>query len=203
MRKIEQLMNVAISNNNEYWSKANTSVETIDGVSYVRLHGNLIAEVDDNGIKLYDGGWQSNTTKSRLNAILTEHGIAGEGVFQKDYQWFIRLYNGTEFFVTEFRSGMRLGPLANSDLMAWCHLHCKPHHTIIMTQPAPTKEDLSNLVENYVHHIIDGLDIQSMEQICYDLLSREYEKYSWDEITEEIVDLYDEDTLIDLIPDAN
>ena len=118
MRKIETLMNVAISNNNEYWSKANTSVETIDGVSYVRLHGNLIAEVDDNGIKLYDGGWQSNTTKSRLNAILTEHGIAGEGVFQKDYQWFIRLYNGTEFFVTEFRSGMRLGALANSDLMA-------------------------------------------------------------------------------------
>ena len=71
MRKIETLMNVAISNNHEYWSKANTSVETIDGVSYVRLHGNLIAEVDDNGIKLYDGGWQSNTTKSRLNAILT------------------------------------------------------------------------------------------------------------------------------------
>ena len=118
MRKIETLMNVAISNNHEYWSKANTSVETIDGVSYVRLHGNLIAEVDDNGIKLYDGGWQSNTTKSRINAILTEHGIAGEGVFQKNYQWFIRLYNGTEFFVTEFRSGMRLGALANSDLLA-------------------------------------------------------------------------------------
>ena len=119
MRKIEKLMNVAISNNHEYWVKDNTSVETIDGVSYVRLHGNLIAEVDDNGIKLYDGGWQSNTTKSRLNAILTEHGIAGEGVFQKDYQWFIRLYNGTEFFVTEFRSGMRLGALAASDLLVW------------------------------------------------------------------------------------
>lgn len=117
MRKIEQQMNNAISNNKN-WCSANTSVETIDGVSYVRLHGNLIAEVDDNGIKLYDGGWQSNTTKSRINAILTEHGIAGEGVFQKNYQWFIRLYNGTEFFVTEFRSGMRLGSLTNADLLA-------------------------------------------------------------------------------------
>ena len=116
MRKIEQQMNNAISNNAD-WRSANTSVETIDGVSYVRLHGNLIAEVDDNGIKLYDGGWQSNTTKSRLNAILTEHGIAGEGVFQKNFEWFIRLYNGTEFFVTEFRSGMRLGALATSDLL--------------------------------------------------------------------------------------
>ena len=67
---------------------------------------------------------------------------------------------------------------------------------------SPNKEDLANLVENYVHHIIDGLDIQSMEQICYDLLSREYEKLTWDEVTEEIVDLYDEDTLVDLLPDA-
>ena len=69
-----------------------------------------------------------------------------------------------------------------------------------VTQPAPTKEDLSNLVENYVHHIIDGLDITSMEQICYDLLTREYENCTWDEITEEIVDLYDEETLVNLIP---
>ena len=41
-----------------------------------------------------------------------------------------------------------------------------------------------------------------MEQLCVDLLTREYEKLTWDDITEEIVDLYDEDTLIDLIPDA-
>ena len=108
MRKIETLMNIAISNNNEFWSKANTSVETIDGVSFVRLHGNLIAEVGEDFIKLFDGGWQSNTTKSRLNAILSEHGIAGEGVFQKNFEWFIRLWNGEEFVTTEFRSGMRL-----------------------------------------------------------------------------------------------
>ena len=66
----------------------------------------------------------------------------------------------------------------------------------------PNQQDLDQLVENYVHHIIDGLDITSMEQICYDLLSREYEKMSWDDVTEEIVDLYDEDTLISLIGDG-
>ena len=108
MRKIETLMNIAISNNNEFWSQANTSVETIDGVSFVRLHGNLIAEVGEDFIKLFDGGWQSNTTKSRLNAILSEHGIAGENVFQKNFEWFVRLWNGEEFVTTEFRSGMRL-----------------------------------------------------------------------------------------------
>jgi len=116
MRKIERQMNAAITAGKD-WKNANTEVLNVDGISYVYLHGNLIAEVDDNGIKLYDGGWQSNTTKSRLNAILSEHGIAGEGVYQKNFEWFIRLYNGTEFFVTEFRSGMRLGALAASDLL--------------------------------------------------------------------------------------
>ena len=116
MRKIERQMNAAISEGKD-WKNANTEVVNIDGVSKVYLHGNLIAEVDDNGLKLYDGGWQSNTTKSRLNAILSEHGIAGEGVFQKQWEWFIRLYNGTEFFTTEFRSGMRLGTLTTKDLL--------------------------------------------------------------------------------------
>ena len=128
MRKIERLMNAAITDGKDF-KLDNTRVWTVQGVSYVSLHGNLIAEVDDNGIKLYDGGWQSNTTKSRLNAILTEHGIAGEGIFQKNYQWFIRLYNGTEFFVTEFRSGMRLGALATTDLLVWVTLSLFNHHT--------------------------------------------------------------------------
>ena len=71
-----------------------------------------------------------------------------------------------------------------------------------MTQPSPNQQDLDQLVENYVTHIVDGMDVASLEQMCYDLLIREYEKLTWDEITDEIVDLYDEDTLIDLIPDA-
>ena len=198
MRKIEQLMNVAITNNNEYWHKDNTTVETIDGVSYVRLHGNLIAEVDDNGIKLYDGGWQSNTTKSRLNAILTEHGIAGEGVFQKNYQWFIRLYNGTEFFVTEFRSGMRLGALTSKDLLVWVTLSLFNHHILTNMNDA----ELFALKENYVNHIIDGMDMDSLCQLAFDLLIAEYKDCSEDDMIEEIKDLYDEETLISLIPEA-
>jgi hypothetical protein len=107
MRKIETQMNNAISEGTD-WKTANTRVETVEGVSFVYLHNNLIAEVTDDSMKLYDGGYQSNTTKSRLNAILSEHGVTGEGVFQKNFEWFIRLWNGTEFFTTEFRSGMRL-----------------------------------------------------------------------------------------------
>ena len=71
-----------------------------------------------------------------------------------------------------------------------------------MTQVAPTEADRFQLVENYVDHIIDGLDTDSLASMVRDLLLNEYEKLTWDEVTDEIVDLYDEDTLIDLIPDA-
>ena len=66
----------------------------------------------------------------------------------------------------------------------------------------PTQQDFDQLTENYVTYILDRLDYKDMEQMLYDMLHREYEKLSWDDITEEIVDLYDEDTLIDLIGDA-
>tara|TARA_B100000003_G_scaffold8775_1_gene7616 strand:- start:208 stop:426 length:219 start_codon:yes stop_codon:yes gene_type:complete len=71
-----------------------------------------------------------------------------------------------------------------------------------MTQVAPTEADRRQLVENYVWHIIEGLDTDSLVHMVADLLDREYDKLTWDELTDEIVELYDEDTLIDLIPDA-
>ena len=107
MRKIERLMNAAIREGRD-WCSANTSVTMNGNIAEVRLHGNLIAEVSDECVTLHDGGWQSVTTKSRLNAIMSEHCLPGEGVFQKEWTWFCRLWNGTEHFVVPFRSGMRL-----------------------------------------------------------------------------------------------
>ena len=66
----------------------------------------------------------------------------------------------------------------------------------------PSDFDLFHLKENYINMIIDGMDIDTLVQMTHDLLMDEYDKLTWDEITEEIVDLYDEDTLVDLIPDA-
>jgi hypothetical protein len=90
MRKIETLMNAAI-NNKVDWKLDNTEVIYYSGTdaSDVYLHGNLIARVGSHSVELFDGGWQSNTTKSRLNAILSVHGLPGEGVFQKNFKWFL------------------------------------------------------------------------------------------------------------------
>jgi hypothetical protein len=110
MRKIEAAMNNAILNRKD-WKSGNTSVRYEAGncISRVYLHNNLIAEVGDKFIKLHDGGWQSATTKSRLNAILTVHGCSGECIYQRNFEWFVRVNDGTDTMATvPFFSGMRL-----------------------------------------------------------------------------------------------
>ena len=111
MRKIEQQMCAAVQNNIN-WKSGNTSVHFSEeyGTSTVYLHDNLIAIVSDNDMEIFDGGWQSNTTKSRLNALCSEFCVDGEGVFQKDFQWFVRKFvgaiNGQNVYKTEdFVSG--------------------------------------------------------------------------------------------------
>ena len=95
MRKIEQQMNNAISNNLN-WQSGNTAVtyDEQSGESKVYLHGNHIATVGEDFVQIFDGGWQSVTTKSRLNAILQEHGIKGECVYQRAGNWFIDKFIG-------------------------------------------------------------------------------------------------------------
>ena len=109
MRKIETQMNKAIQSNKN-WSSGNTQVITEDNISKVYLHGNHIATIDDDSMTIFDGGYQSVTTKSRLNALCDEFCIAGEGVFQKDFLWYVRKFvgaiNGKNIYQTEdFKSG--------------------------------------------------------------------------------------------------
>ena len=106
MRKIEQQMNRAIADKAD-WSSSNTRVEYNNNTncSTIVLHRTAIAVYDHNSeaIKLNTGGWQSNTTKSRLNAILREV-MFGTRVFQKNFNWFIN-YNKQ---IHDFNDGMIL-----------------------------------------------------------------------------------------------
>jgi hypothetical protein len=102
MRKIETQMNTAI-HNNANWQSANTSVVTEDATSKVYLHGNHIATVGDDYVEIFDGGWQSNTTKSRLNALINEFcNAVTDGVFQKDYTWYVKDNNITKKFTNGY-----------------------------------------------------------------------------------------------------
>ena len=100
MRKIEQQMNDAVANNKD-WQSGNTSVHYCEenGESIVRLHGNKIAVIGDDFLQIFDGGWQTVTTKSRLNALIERFcNAVTDGVFQKQHCWYITDNNVTRDF---------------------------------------------------------------------------------------------------------
>ena len=107
MRKLEKQMNQAIRGQRN-WAGSNTTVFTTDNglESTVYLHGNHIATYfhDTRELQMFDGGWQSNTTKSRLNALCDEFAV-GHGVFQKNWQWFLQR-NFNPSHKVDFTSGM-------------------------------------------------------------------------------------------------
>ena len=105
MRQIEAKMNQALRNF-QNWSSGNTTVTSTREEMKVFLHGNHIATLNKASmtINLFDGGWQSNTTKSRLNAILNEFRYGDCSVFQKNFTWF--LYDRLLSRPVPFFSGM-------------------------------------------------------------------------------------------------
>ena len=120
MRVIETKMNKAIRRRGNF-SSGNTRVATgsfFDSKgnyceeSKVFLHGNHIATYDhvNRELALFDGGWQTVTTKSRLNALCNEF-ATGFGVFQKNWDWFVSDFdnkNVIDFFdgVTVYSDGV-------------------------------------------------------------------------------------------------
>ena len=100
MRKIEREMNFAVSNKAN-WSKSNTQVCYNDSsnCSSIYLHGHQIDTFSHElkAVKLSSCGYQTNTTKSRLNAILDEVKW-GCKVFQKNFDWFVSYQDETTNF---------------------------------------------------------------------------------------------------------
>ena len=90
MRKItEETINAF--NNSLPFKKGNMEVEVLPKVTVMKLHGNSIAfryNEPDRKLCITNCGWESNTTKERLNAI------AGVNIHQKAWQWFL---NGKEW----------------------------------------------------------------------------------------------------------
>ena len=90
MRKITQDAIRAFRNNRKF-KRGNTEVRVFsneDGYNsnnlrQLRLHNNVIAVLSNDGLVISDGGWQSRTTKERLN------GLPNVFIHQKDWQWYL------------------------------------------------------------------------------------------------------------------
>ena len=73
----------------ESFKKSNMEVDQCYGQYRLKLHGNTIAVLDEfNMLSISNAGWESNTTKERLN------GLPHVRVHQRKFQWYL---NGNEW----------------------------------------------------------------------------------------------------------
>ena len=95
MRQIEKQMLLAIYNKKN-WKSANTEVictdfqhtdEPIERCT-VLLHGSPVAVVTPTHVTICDCGYQTPTTKSRINAVLREF-CPGARVNQSAHKWYL------------------------------------------------------------------------------------------------------------------
>lgn len=80
-----------------------TSVFTDDdGFTKVIYHSTPVVKFNDEKIVLNSGGWWTATTKNRMNQTANQFRL-GFNVFQKDYDWYVKLDNGV---ILEFKDNM-------------------------------------------------------------------------------------------------
>ncbi len=87
------------------FSKANMRVDVNNGVAKLYLHNNCIGINDHGDVSISNAGWPSNTTKERLNGILTTLGKSG--IYQKAFIWWwenglLEQQTSTEFINDRF-----------------------------------------------------------------------------------------------------
>ena len=71
-----------------------------DGVGSVVYHKTAIVSWMDNKITLRSGGWESVTTKRKMNQASHQFNL-GYSVYQKDYMWFVDLPDGDTVLFTD------------------------------------------------------------------------------------------------------
>ena len=74
-----------------------TSIRTEDGYTKVRYHSTDVVTFNDKTIELYAGGWQTMTTKVRMNQASNQFDL-GFTVYQKDFAWFVHFQGKTYEF---------------------------------------------------------------------------------------------------------
>lgn len=78
-------------NKNQNFSLNNTQIEYkkvfSESITTMFLHGNIIAQKQNNQIRITNSGWFSNTTKERLNGLLESLGFSK--IYQKNFEWFL------------------------------------------------------------------------------------------------------------------
>ena len=70
-----------------------TKVEHRGLETFVRYHNTDVVQFDSLYITLNTGGWETATTKLRMNQASNQFNL-GFSVYQKDFQWFVVIPQG-------------------------------------------------------------------------------------------------------------
>ena len=70
-----------------------TKVEHHGENTFVRYHNPDVVQFDSLYITLNTGGWETATTKLRMNQASNQFGL-GYQVYQKDYRWYVVIPQG-------------------------------------------------------------------------------------------------------------
>lgn len=84
-----------------YGSPRSTRVVKTDNGVGIKYHNTVVVEYTESGIVLNTGGWQTVTTKKRINDCLLALGPNTRRVYQKNHLWY---YGSGLFF-----EGMTIG----------------------------------------------------------------------------------------------
>ena len=78
------------------FKKDNTEVVKEESIYYLKLFGNKIAAIDNGRMWISNAGWDSNTTKERLN------GLPNVNIYQKKRIWYLNgvQWDGAPTYIT-------------------------------------------------------------------------------------------------------
>ncbi len=76
---------------------------SVDGSADIIYQETTVVSFNNNRITLRSGGWETRTTKRRMNQASAQFSL-GYSVFQKNYEWFVDFESET----LEFEDGMIL-----------------------------------------------------------------------------------------------
>lgn len=78
-----------------YSTKRATTVAKIEGMMACVYHQTAVVRWDDDRVILDSGGFETHTTKTRMNEVSQHYGL-GFHVFQTNFEWFVTLPDGSE-----------------------------------------------------------------------------------------------------------
>lgn len=130
MRKIEREMIEAIQAKKPY-SNDNTrvAVSSDSDLIKVELHGYEIARIIGNTLYLSDCGYQTKTTKSRLNCLLNHFNLPI--IYSKNYQWYIgvNVWEGNTSYLIDQDNISQ--PTEFDAVLGGKSQQPKPHHRVL------------------------------------------------------------------------